>query len=86
MTRTCETFILLYVSSNVCAKVKMGTVIVGYGIAVYGRLSFTTDIFFCLMYVVAGAYFSSRPVNTSTLSSNSLLWTESTRESITDRN
>ena len=45
MTRTCETFILLYVSSNVCAKVKMGTVMVGYGIAVFGRLSFKINIF-----------------------------------------
>ena len=28
-----------------CANVKMGAVIVGYGIAVYCRLSFTNDIF-----------------------------------------
>ena len=42
--------------SNVCANVKMGTVIVGYGIAVYGRLRFTNDILVSLMYLAA-AYF-----------------------------
>ena len=36
---------LLYVGFNECANVKMGTVIVGYGIAVYGCLSFTNGIF-----------------------------------------
>ena len=45
VTRNCEAFILIYGRLNVCANVKMGTVVVGYGIAVYGRLSFTNDIF-----------------------------------------
>ena len=53
-TRNCGAFIL-YVRSNVCANVKMGTVVVGYGSAVYGRLSFTNDILVSLMYV-AGSY------------------------------
>ena len=37
LTRNCGVFVLLYVMSNVRTNVKMGTVIVGYGIAVYGR-------------------------------------------------
>ena len=45
VTRSCRAFILMYVRLIVCANVKMGTVIVGYGIDVYGRLSFTNDIF-----------------------------------------
>ena len=45
VTRDCGEFIFLYVGLNVCANVKMGTVIVGYGIVVWGRLSFTNDIF-----------------------------------------
>ena len=45
VTRNCGEFISFYVGLNVCANVKMGTVIVGYGFAVYGRLSFTNDIF-----------------------------------------
>ena len=45
MIRSGWAFILLYVRSNVCAKVKMGTVMVGYGIAVFGRLSFKINIF-----------------------------------------
>ena len=45
VTRNCREFILVYVRLNVCADVKMGRAIVGYGIAVYGRLSFANDIF-----------------------------------------
>ena len=36
---------LLCVRFIACANVKMGTAIVGYGVVVNGRLSFTNDVF-----------------------------------------
>ena len=44
----------MYVRLNVSANAKMGAVIVGYGIAVNSRLSFTNDIFvfFDVTYLV----------------------------------
>ena len=45
MTRMCGAFDLLYLTLNACVNVKMETVIVGYFITVYGRSSFTNDIF-----------------------------------------
>ena len=36
-----------------CANVNMGAVIVGYGIAVYGRLSFTNDAFVFWCFVLS---------------------------------
>ena len=38
VTRNCGVFILIYARLNVFANVKMGVVVVGYGIAVYGPL------------------------------------------------
>ena len=55
MTRSCWAFRLMYLRLDVCANVNMGALIVGYGIAVYGRLPFTNDTFFSLILVV-GAY------------------------------
>ena len=54
VTCNCGVFILMYVRLNVSANAKMGAVIVGYGIAVNSRLSFTNDIFvfFDVTYLV----------------------------------